>query len=136
MFYKAIVQAILLYGSETWTITSAMMKALRGFHNRVARRTACRCPKQRPDGSWDYPRIETARRIASLYTIEHYVAIRQRSFVDKVATRPIHELCEVAQRRSGSAASKIYWWTQPKLARDDDVDEQVNVVSDEDSEHE
>lgn len=36
MFYKAIVQAVLLYGSETWVITQPMMKALEGFHHIVA----------------------------------------------------------------------------------------------------
>jgi hypothetical protein len=134
MFYKAIVQAILLYGCETWTITPAMMKALPGFHHRVARRIACRCSKLRQDGSWDYPRIETARSIAGLYTIEHYVAVRQRSFVNKVATCPIFQLCEAVVRRTGSAASKMYWWTQPKLEADEEA--QANAGPDQDPEQE
>ena len=38
MFYKAVVQSVLLYGSETWTLSATMLKVLRGFHNRVARK--------------------------------------------------------------------------------------------------
>ena len=33
MFYKAIVQSVLLYGYETWTLSATMLKALGGFHN-------------------------------------------------------------------------------------------------------
>ena len=38
MFYKAIVQAILLFRSETWNIMPAMQKRLEGFHTRAAYR--------------------------------------------------------------------------------------------------
>ena len=37
MFYKAVVMSVLLYGVETWVVSSPMLQALRGFHNRVAR---------------------------------------------------------------------------------------------------
>ena len=33
MFYKAILQSVLLYSSETWTLSSAMLTVLGGFHN-------------------------------------------------------------------------------------------------------
>eukprot|EP00978_Attheya_sp_CCMP212_P011353 scaffold28024_cov58-Attheya_sp.AAC.1 len=39
MFYKAVVQSILLFGSETWVVTKPMLQALEGFYHRVARRT-------------------------------------------------------------------------------------------------
>ena len=38
MFYKATVQAILLYGSETWNLTPTALRTLEGFHLRAARR--------------------------------------------------------------------------------------------------
>ena len=38
MFYKATVQAILLFGSETWNITTPMQNRLEGFHIRAAYR--------------------------------------------------------------------------------------------------
>jgi hypothetical protein len=101
-----------------------MMKALWGFHHRIARRISCRCPKQRQDRTWWYPRIKDARRVAGLLTIEHYVAVRQQTFVDKVATHPIYALCEASVRRTGSATS-MYWWSQPKL--DTDAVPQIDV---------
>ena len=32
MFYKATIQAVLLYGSKSWNLTTTMMKKLEGFH--------------------------------------------------------------------------------------------------------
>jgi hypothetical protein len=39
-FYKAIVQSVLLYGSETWVLSPAVMARLKGFHIRRAYRMA------------------------------------------------------------------------------------------------
>jgi hypothetical protein len=39
-FYQAIVQAILLYGSETWVISRTAMVRLEGFHIQAAYRMA------------------------------------------------------------------------------------------------
>ena len=36
-FYKAIVQSVLLYGSETWVISAANMRKLAAFHHGCAR---------------------------------------------------------------------------------------------------
>ena len=38
--YKAVVQIVLLYGSESWVVMDAMLKMLEGFHHRLARRIA------------------------------------------------------------------------------------------------
>ena len=38
--YKAAVQSKLLYGSETWVLTTPMVKVLEGFHHRVIRQIA------------------------------------------------------------------------------------------------
>ena len=40
MLYKAVIQQILLYGCETWVITKAMYRMLKGFHMRAAYRMA------------------------------------------------------------------------------------------------
>jgi hypothetical protein len=39
-FYKAIVQSILLYGSETWVLSPATLTRLEGFHIRAAYKMA------------------------------------------------------------------------------------------------
>ena len=37
-FYKAVVQAILLYPSETWVLSKTALASLEGFHIRAAYR--------------------------------------------------------------------------------------------------
>ena len=54
-FNKAIVQAILLYGSESWTVSDNIICQFRSFHAHVARfLTQRHIIKQREDGTWDY----------------------------------------------------------------------------------
>ena len=40
MMYKAVVQAVILYGRKIWVATDAMMMVLEEFHQRTARRIA------------------------------------------------------------------------------------------------
>ncbi len=40
MFYKAVVQSVLLYGSKTWNLTKTVLARLEGFHIRAAYRMA------------------------------------------------------------------------------------------------
>ena len=49
--YVAVVQAVLLFGSETWVLTPRLEKALEGFHHRASRRMAGMVPKRQPDGT-------------------------------------------------------------------------------------
>ena len=40
MVYKVVVQMVLLYGSDSWVVTEAMLNVLEGFHHRVAQKIA------------------------------------------------------------------------------------------------
>ncbi len=56
-FYQAVVQAILLYGSEMWVISQTAMAWLEGFHIRAAYRMAkTHKPRQGLQNEWVYPR--------------------------------------------------------------------------------
>ena len=45
MFYKATVQSVLLFGSETWCLAPAALKSLEGFHVKAARCMTGMLPK-------------------------------------------------------------------------------------------
>ena len=47
----AIVQAILLLGSETWVVTPHIKWILGGFHHRMARRILAKMPRRRMEGT-------------------------------------------------------------------------------------
>ena len=79
-FYKAVVQAVLLYGSETWTLTSAMMAKLNSFHHQCARNICgenihpdCRSP-----GHWICPSTITILSKVGLKTISEYITKRKQ----------------------------------------------------------
>ena len=43
-FFKAVIQAVLLFGAETWVVTPCMGKALGGFQTQVARQLSGKLP--------------------------------------------------------------------------------------------
>ena len=47
LFFKAVVQALLLFGTEMWVPTPGMERDLRSFQHRVARRLTERHLRQR-----------------------------------------------------------------------------------------
>ena len=52
VFYKATVQAVLLFGAETWNLPPTGMKQLSGFNVRCAYKMALQhTPRRNPDGS-------------------------------------------------------------------------------------
>ena len=40
MMYKALVQEVFLYESESWVVADVILKFLEGFHHKVDRRIA------------------------------------------------------------------------------------------------
>jgi hypothetical protein len=54
-FYKAIIQSVLLYGSESWGISNYAMKTLRSFHQRCARYITGKHIWKDENENWHYP---------------------------------------------------------------------------------
>ena len=55
MFYREVVQAVLLLMSETWVMSPCIGRMLVGFHYRVIQRLTRGKPIQQADGNWVYP---------------------------------------------------------------------------------
>jgi hypothetical protein len=53
--YRAVVQAVLLYGAESCVVTSTMAQKLEALHHRCARYITRKHMQENPDGSWTYP---------------------------------------------------------------------------------
>ena len=54
LFFKAVIQAVLIFGSETWVVTPRMGKALGGFQTQVSRRMMGQLPLRTTNGTWIY----------------------------------------------------------------------------------
>jgi len=104
MFHKAVVQTVLLFGCESWTMMGAMWTSLKGFHHRAARRMANVMAYRGPGGGWIYPPLEEALKKTGLCTIEHNVNKCQQQIVDYISTRPIWVHCMSASKKPRTPA--------------------------------
>ncbi len=117
-FYKAIVQSVLLYGSETWVLSPAAMARLEGFHIRAAYRMAKEhVPRRGPQQQWVYPSSEAVLEECGMHTIEHYIDVRRETIAKYVVGRIIHVECQGTDRRRGSVPRR--WWWEQKMCLDD-----------------
>ena len=119
-FYRATVQVVLLFGSETWVTTPSMMRTLEGFHVRAARRMTGMMPERKSDGTWVYPDSEKVLKVAGLCTIAHYVGVWRATVLKYVSTRPIDELCMEASQKHDTG-KKTYWFEQEMDLEEDKV---------------
>lgn len=110
--YKAVVQAVLLYGAESWVLTLAMEKKLQSFHRRCARFITGQHIRQNPDESWTCPSSKTVLKQAGLWTIQEYIQRRRSTVLRFAQSRPIYQRC-VASRPLSSCPSQRVWWQTP-----------------------
>jgi len=77
IFCKTVVQAVLLFGSETWVLTPSTMQVLEGFRIQSAYRMArVNKPRKHPQtGVWIYPSSALVLDEVGLSTISHYVQV-------------------------------------------------------------
>eukprot|EP00985_Skeletonema_marinoi_P020434 scaffold12160_cov75-Skeletonema_marinoi.AAC.6 len=138
MFFKAIVQAVLLYGSETWVLTDSAMRCLEGFYYRATCRMARenRPKKNRQTGEWTYPARKDVFEEVGLYTLTEYIDRRRKTIGDYISTdRSIFDLCRCrnGERRRGTS-SRRWWWDQPINADLESEEVASSVVSEDASE--
>ena len=114
MFYKVVVQSVLLYGSETWNLTKTALVRLEGFHIRAAYRMAKKHkPRREPNQVWVYPATKDVLKECGMHSIAiaHYIGIRRETIFQYVVDRPIYTSCTKGERRRGSAPRQ-WWWEQ------------------------
>ena len=111
VMYKEVAQSVLLYGSESWVVTGAVLRVLEGFHHFESMRITGMAGKRVTDREWEYPPVVAALEAAGLHSIQEYICRRQTTIVAHVACRPIYELCTKAERRQGAIWMMI-WWDQ------------------------
>ena len=111
-FYKAVVQAVLLYGSETWVLLTAALASLEGFHIRAAYQMAVKHkPWKGPGDVWSYPKLKDVLEECGMSTMGEYIVVRRQTIAVYVATRPILHECRQGERKRGAVPHR-WWWEQ------------------------
>ena len=116
LFYKATVQAVLLYGAETWNLTQPLLRMLRSFHHRCARYLARMTITQLENGEWVCPSSTVAWEQVGLATIEEYIQRRVNTFLPFIRSRTIYRECRLSQATQAAANHPIWWASHPALA--------------------
>ena len=104
-----MVQAMLMFGLETWVLTPRMGWALGGLQHRVARRITGRQPKRREYGGWEYPPLVAAIEEASFEEIGYYILKRQKMVAKYISTPPILDHCDKHLRRPVECVARRWW---------------------------
>ena len=118
-FYLAIVQAVLLYGADSWTVSARNMEVLERFHERVVRHiTGCHI-KRGAQGVWTYPDHEALLQKCGLWPIGVYIE-RRRGTLRKYLEENKVELLEDVEALSAPARDphRVLWWRQPWISRE------------------
>jgi hypothetical protein len=111
-FYKAVVQAVLLYGSNTWNLTKAVLAWLEGFHVQATYRMAeVHRPKRVAGNRWEYPKTSDVLEECGMATIQHYIQKRRATVAINIADRPILEACQQGECKRG-LHPRQWWWEQ------------------------
>jgi hypothetical protein len=111
-FYLAVVQAKLLYGSETWVLSQSLLRRLETFHARCARTLAHRHIHPNPDGTWEHPPTDEVLERCGLSPISTYIAKRKTRLLESYATTEsqLYTIC-IASTPVGSGSHRQMWWT-------------------------
>jgi hypothetical protein len=85
VFYKAVIQSVLLYGSETWVITKQKYQLLNTFHVTAARRISrlTFCYNENTD-IWERPPAKLALERAGLQPMIAYLQ-KRRTYIQEFA---------------------------------------------------
>ena len=110
--YVAVLQAVLLYASETWVISERAWKKLESFHRSCARRITRRFIKSNPDGSWTCPDTKTTLSEAGLFPLRVYIERRRKTIQQYIQHRPIFRKC-LESKPVPTAPNKGVWWQTP-----------------------
>jgi len=93
-FYLAAVQAILLYCSETWTITQQQLQLLETFHHQCLRQIAHKHIHPLPNGEWETLATTTILETTGLKSIETYIQQQCSHILEYIKKLPIYQKCK------------------------------------------
>ena len=111
-FYRVVVQAIILYGSETWVLLASMANRIEGMHTEFLKIIMAKRVKQLEDGTWKTPGAEDIREAAGNESAGIYVERQQTTVAQWVALRPLFEVCARETGYEGGGRRRKVWWRQ------------------------
>ena len=109
-FYKAVVQATILFREESWVMYPRIGRTLDGFHHRLDPRMANMNPKRYVTGRWIYPPLQASMKELGLEEVDAYVLCLQNTVTQYITTWLILEICIVVDQQPGPRVLMIWWY--------------------------
>ena len=119
-FYVTVVQAVLLYGADSWVVSKGNMRKLQSFHRRAVRYMTNQHITKRGEGDWVYPDHGELERQCGLHPIATYIEQRRgtlRKYLEDF--RPDLLAAALATRAPARHPNKLLWWNQPYITKED-----------------
>ena len=119
-FYLTVVQAVLLYGADTWSISNRDNNKLRSFHRRAIRYMTGSHIRTVGEDEWEYPDHDVLLKKCGLFSIDIYLQ-RRRGTLCKYLETYRKDLLEEAEKcgRHCLNVHKVMWWNQAYLQKQD-----------------
>ena len=115
-----MVQAVLLYGADSWVVKDRDYKALRSFHRRAVRYMSGNHIRKLMNNQWTYPDHEVLLKQCGILDIDIYIYIkRRRGTLRKYLQESRSHLLQKAITTGKHArdSNKILWWNQSWIAK-------------------
>ena len=92
IFYRAVVQAVLLFSSDAWVLLAAMERTAEGTQSGFLQQIRGKRARRRADRTWFTTAAEEVREAAGTQSVTTYIGRRQGTVVQWVALRPVFEV--------------------------------------------
>ena len=112
MFYWAVVQAVLMFGTKACVLLVAISQNLEGVHVGFLRQMTGQKAKRQRDGTWRIEAAEEVPKESVTQTLGAYIDKRQATVAEWVTLRPILEICDRETGYEGGGRRRKPWWWQ------------------------
>ena len=103
MMCKAVVQELILYGSEIWVVTDAMTTVLGGFNHRISRRIVDMTKRRVGGRYWEWALVDAEMEAIGIWPMRECMWRRQATITEYILGRPVYNLCTGADSMEGSS---------------------------------
>ena len=106
------MQAILLYGLESWVLSASMAKSIEGTHMEFLQMITGKRTKKLGYGTWETPGAEGIREAARTQSDRIYIERQQATVAQWVTLYPLFEVCSRETGYEGGGRKRKVWWRQ------------------------
>ena len=116
-FYRVVVQAVILFGSETWVLTAALIKNLEGVHVGFLQEVTDKMALRIWDNKWKKEGEYSVIQEAGTRHLRKYINKSQEKVAELVDLRPIFEVCvkDMGYEEGGRFLER--WWRQAAVEK-------------------